>query len=466
MGFLSSEFTIERLSMRKNIKRILSLNISRKILFGYLLLAAFTIGLGIFSLSALNKINTINTSIIETDAVIISIADLSIETLLSQETYGRRYVILKTPEMLNLFWERSVEFRQNASKLKDMPNIDTARIDEIIATHSTYTETFFGAFESLMKPGTPKAQNSEKEINGLQARITDWLDTITSQAYISQDRKTHLVSSLGANAFRISIILGSLALLTGISAAAIITRGISDSIDILKTATAKVAAGDFDDIPIIKRNDELGDLSRAFGEMAVRIKHLEEMYLDASPLTHLPGGVAIENLLKKRLSGDQNMAFCLLDMDNFKAFNDYYGYAKGSELIVALALIIESTVYEFGSGNDFVGHIGGDDFALITEPSFVSALCRNIIDRFDREARELYDPEAREQGYIVAETRQGVEAKFPIVTISIAVVTNQSRTVSSHLEIGEIAAELKEYAKSIEGSVFVVDHRRQTVRHT
>lgn len=447
--------------MAHDLKKILSLNISRKILFGYLVLSAFTIALGIFSLSALNRINNINRSIIEIDTQIVNITGLSLEILLSQETYGRRYVILKTPEMLNLFWERSVEFKQNANKLKEMPSMDTALIDEIISRHSAYTEAFHSALQALMKPGTRQASAREEDIRERQGKIIEILDSIAAEAHANLDRKTHQASAMGLNAFRIAVVLCSLALLTGITAAGMITRNISDSIDVLKTATSKVASGDFDDIPIVERHDELGDLSRAFGDMAVRIKHLEEMYLDASPLTHMPGGIAIENLLKKRISSGQQFVFILLDMDNFKAFNDYYGYAKGSELIVAVSQIIESTVKELGSGNDFVGHIGGDDFAIITENAFVSVLSNNIIQRFDKKVREFYSPEDRERGYIVSENRQSRETKFPIVTISIAVVTNQNRTFASHIEVGEIAAELKEYAKSIEGSVFVVDQRRK-----
>jgi len=452
--------------MAYNLKKILSLNISRKILFGYLVLAAFTISLGIFSLSALNRINKINRNIIEIDTQIINIADLSLEILLSQEMYGRRYVILKTPEMLNLFWERSVEFKQNASKLKVLPSIETPLVDEIILRHSAYTEAFHTAFQELMKPGTRQAKAREDDIRERQSKLIETLDSITTKAHENLDMKTHQASTMGLNAFRIAVVLCSLALLTGISAAAMITRNISDSIGILKIATEKVASGDFDDIPLVERHDELGDLSRAFGEMAIRIKHLEEMYLDASPLTHMPGGVAIENLLKKRLASKQHLAFVLLDMDNFKAFNDYYGYAKGSELIVAVAQIIESAVNELGSGKDFTGHIGGDDFAIITEPAFVSVLCKNIIERFDRDVRKFYAPEDRERGYIVGVTRKGEKANFPIVTLTIAVVTNQNRTISNHLEIGEIAAELKEYAKSIEGSIFVVDQRRKEKRDT
>lgn len=450
--------------MAYDIKKVLSLNIARKVLFGYLVLSAFTIVLGVYFLSSLNTINSINRSIIETDTEITATTELAIEILLSQESHGRKFVILKTPEGRKFFWERSVEFRQMMDKLKELPDIDPSVVHQITDLHSSYTESFNVSFEVLMKPGTSRAAEADEDIRGKHKKLIYMLRAISNKANGSKDRKTLQSARMGRNAFRISIVLCSLALLTGISAAAIVTRGISESITILKSATQKIATGVFDDIPLVNRNDELGELSVALGDMAVRIKHLEEMYLDASPLTHLPGGIAIENVLKKRISTGDPMAFCLLDMDNFKAFNDYYGYAKGSDLIVATANLIESTVKEIGRDDDFVGHIGGDDFALITEPSTVPDLCKAVIERFDREARGFYDPEAREKGYIVAETRQGEEAKFPIVTISIAVVTNQNRKLVSHLEMGEIAAELKEYAKSISGSIYVIDHRRKNNR--
>ncbi len=87
-----------------------------------------------------------------------------------------------------------------------------------------------------------------------------------------------------------------------------------------------------------------GAFPMAFLAMGKRLRKLEEMYLDASPLTRLPGGIAIENVLKKRIDSSQPIAFCVLDLDNFKAFNDRYGYANGSEVIKETAKIIENVV--------------------------------------------------------------------------------------------------------------------------
>jgi GGDEF domain-containing protein len=194
--------------------------------------------------------------------------------------------------------------------------------------------------------------------------------------------------------------------------------------------------------------------------MGKRLKKLEEMYLDASPLTLLPGGIAIENILKKRIETQQPMAFCLIDLDNFKSFNDRYGYAKGSELLKETGRIIEEAVRTLGTPEDFVGHIGGDDFVVITEPVRMRSIGEEIISRFDKRVPDFYDHGDREKGYIMGRTRQGVEMKFPILTISIAIVTNERKSLSSALQASEIAAELKDYAKSIPKSVLVIDKRR------
>jgi diguanylate cyclase (GGDEF)-like protein len=194
--------------------------------------------------------------------------------------------------------------------------------------------------------------------------------------------------------------------------------------------------------------------------MTKRLKRLETMYLDASPLTRLPGGVAIDNILRTRISDGAPFAFCLIDMDNFKAYSDYYGYAKGSEVIKATARSVEFVINDLGAEEDFVGHIGGDDFAVITVPERYKALAGAIIERFDREIPNLYAQEDRERGYIVAKSRQGQEMRYPMMTISIAVVTNQYHILTDPLQVGEIVAELKEYAKSIPKSIYVVDNRR------
>ena len=268
------------------------------------------------------------------------------------------------------------------------------------------------------------------------------------------------ISSVGDRAFITTAILCLISILAGALAGLVVTHHISSSINKLKVATEHIADGNFDYDPDIRTEDEIGALSTSFLSMGKRLRKLEEMYLDASPLTRLPGGIAIENVLKKRIDSGQPLAFCVLDLDNFKAFNDRYGYANGSEVIKETAHLIENAVKTKGTPDDFIGHVGGDDYVVITVPDAMRDVAGEIIAQFDRRIPEFYEQADREKGYILGKTRQGVDMKFPLMTISIAIVTNERRKLANALEASEIAAELKDYAKTIAKSVYVVDKRR------
>ena len=163
-----------------------------------------------------------------------------------------------------------------------------------------------------------------------------------------------------------------------------------------------------------------------------------------------------------RLAQQQDIAFCLVDIGNFKAFNDRYGYARGNEVIKATGKILEAAIADHGTEDAFVGHIGGDDFAVILHPDRYGQVCQAIIEAFDRKSPTFYDPEDRDRGYVIAKTRQGNQEQFPLMTVSIAVVTNLSQKEISSVRVGEVAAELKEYAKTVPGSLFLVDRREQS----
>jgi len=283
---------------------------------------------------------------------------------------------------------------------------------------------------------------------------------ISQDARADQNEKGLKTLRIGHSAFWITSGLSIGGLLLGVIIALTITRNISRSVNQLKLSTQEISRGKFDHLPEVRHQDELGDLSQAIQKMAQRLKSLEEMSLDASPLTHLPGGAAIENILNKRLKEEAPLAFCQLDLSHFKAFNDRYGYARGNEVIQATAKMITEVVKTQGDEKDFVGHIGGDDFAVITLPERYEKICLPIIDSFDRMILDFYDPEDRQRGYIQGETRQGEKITFPIMTLAIAVVTNQNRRLLNHIQVGEIAAEMKKYAKSFPKSMVAVDRRR------
>ena len=181
----------------------------------------------------------------------------------------------------------------------------------------------------------------------------------------------------------------------------------------------------------------------------------------ANPLTGLKGNLEIQAEINRRIATNEFFSVIYLDIDNFKAFNDVYGFPCGDRAIKITADIITDNVHAFGSIDDFVGHIGGDDFIIVTDPENVDILCGNIIMNFDSKMPDLYTNAHRRNGFIETANRQGIITRFPIMTISISVVTNEHRSIVSHIQIGEIAAELKKKAKAIEGSVYIKDKRKQ-----
>lgn len=174
-----------------------------------------------------------------------------------------------------------------------------------------------------------------------------------------------------------------------------------------------------------------------------------------NPTTGLPGYSLIRTELEGRIGSGRKFAVCYIDNDNFKAYNDHYGYAKGDGLIKATARVIVGCVRKHGGPEDFVGHVGGDDFLAITTPDRVDELAKEINREFKRTVRGFYDTAALEKGFIKSHDRSGITATFPVMTLSIAVVSNERRNITSPDQIAEIAAQLKKRAKSEKSRQYV-----------
>ena len=207
-------------------------------------------------------------------------------------------------------------------------------------------------------------------------------------------------------------------------------------------------------------------LSKPFDpeELEVRIQSLIRrirLSRASNPLTGLPGNLAIEHELNQRLARNEILACAYLDIDNFKAFNDYYGFEKGDECIGLVAEVLIEAVEARGDSVDFLGHIGGDDFILITEVARLETILEFVVEEFDSRVRELYAPKDRERGWIEILNRQKESTRYPITSLSIGVSTNERRPLSSALEVSEIATELKKAAKgrSPGKSNFIIDRR-------
>ncbi len=176
----------------------------------------------------------------------------------------------------------------------------------------------------------------------------------------------------------------------------------------------------------------------------------------ANPSTRLPGNLAIERAMLQRIEQQTPFAVCYCDLDNFKAYNDAYGFLKGDAVIQRTAQILIDAIRAVGNADDFVGHIGGDDFIVISTPERVEGVCREIIRNFDAAAPLLYDPEARNRGYIIGVDRRGQPASFPLLSLSIVVVSSARRPFSHPGEIAQRSVVAKKQAKLVERSTYVV----------
>lgn len=180
----------------------------------------------------------------------------------------------------------------------------------------------------------------------------------------------------------------------------------------------------------------------------------------ANPLTGLQGNLEIQSEINSRITKGEVFSVIYIDIDNFKAYNDVYGFAKGDTAIKILADVVTDNLNIFGNKSDFSGHIGGDDFVLITEPYCANMVCEGIIADFDRKILEIYKEEHRQAGFITSRSRQGRIHEYPIMTLSIAVISNEKRVLENHLQVAEISAELKKKAKSYNYSCYVKDKRK------
>ncbi len=194
------------------------------------------------------------------------------------------------------------------------------------------------------------------------------------------------------------------------------------------------------------------------------IKNLDrllKMNRRISPLTGLPGNVQIHAELKKRITNGEEFSVLYLDLDNFKAYNDVYGFLKGDQIIEYTANVILKCIHQSFNENYFVGHIGGDDFIAIVPTLKVDNICQLIIANFDEGVTKFFTEEDLEKGYIEVANRKGIIEQFALTAISIGAVIADKDRFSNILEIGEVGAQVKHVAKSIIGSSYAVDRRHE-----
>ena len=208
---------------------------------------------------------------------------------------------------------------------------------------------------------------------------------------------------------------------------------------------------------IIKPFDPIELLARVKGTLR-RAKEMRNL----SPLTGLPGNIRIQEEIERTVREDRPFAVLYSDLDNFKAYNDQKGFVRGDRLIQATARIIQDAVVEYAGSDGFVGHVGGDDFVAVVPPEIAEEVAKRVVERFDAQIHEFYEPEDLERGYVEVEDRKGVLQRLPLAGVSIGIATTSVRTFAHYGEAVSVATEMKQFAKRDSGSSYAVDRRQAT----
>jgi diguanylate cyclase (GGDEF)-like protein len=213
--------------------------------------------------------------------------------------------------------------------------------------------------------------------------------------------------------------------------------------------------------------DEVLTVQMAQDEASSRLDALlrrSDRDTDVHPSTRLPGAREIEAELGRRMARQELFAACYADLDHFKEFNDRYGFHEGNEVIRLVARLLHDVVKGLCGESGFVGHIGGDDFLYIVPIVAMSRVCDEVIRVFDELAPLQYSEADRRAGYFLGKDRRNQLYRVPLMTLSVGVVTNQHRRFGRPAEVSELATEMKSYAKTLPGSVWTVDRRRDEDR--
>ena len=214
--------------------------------------------------------------------------------------------------------------------------------------------------------------------------------------------------------------------------------------------------------------DDYIEKSLLSAELLLRVKTaLWRMYRykDVNPLTKLPGVSSALKELRSEIESNKHFAVGYAELYKFRRFNDKYGFSRGDEVIKYTAELIRKTLVELGSASDFLAHFGGDDFIFITSPESINVVCKEIITEFDNNILSFYDVEDRNRKSIIVKNRKGGLDTYPILRISIGILTSENYTITNTAQIMQVTQELKNYAKKFDKSMYAKERRHSFPPH-
>lgn len=434
------------------------LNVTEKIVAGYLALAFFSFGALLLALFAIHRQAAISQDLVNRDFKAVTLIRDLRGNLASQERLERQFLILRDPALLALRQNRYREFSVSWEALQLLALDDTPPLQPSAAELLRQQE----ALGMLLAKNSAAAEKFlTQQIVPLRSTLENGLLEAARNREGLIDRSLQRLYSESSRAYRITLVLLVLGIAIGGGIAIRVVQGIRSSLRRLTEAVRDTAEERFDHSLQEIGDDEFGRLAGEFVQMGITLRDLKRQHLDANPLTHLPGNLAIDRELERRIASDEAFAHVYIDLDHFKAYGDRYGYQKGSDVLAFTGELIRRIVETTGNPADLVGHIGGDDYLVLTTPDCAEPIARQIIKEFDAARKTFYTSEDYAEGHYEGLDRFGGKRTFPLMSISIAIICSDNVVNPTRHSISAESSKMKEHLKQLTGSNYLVDRRRR-----
>lgn len=433
--------------------------VTKKVIIGYLVVVLFSLLAVGFALSRLHQQTLDTEHLVNVEFRTFELVRDLQQNLLAQENIEKQLLILRDPALSELRLNRNNEFTRYALALNRPPLSE--QIKHLIKIVANYRQADNQLSDALFWNDWNEAQKISKEITiPLRIQLLNYLANFRQQQQQNINTGLAQLSQHTAEAFQMTALLTLIGILLSAPVSMTVIFSIHRSVRALKEATRKISAGRFEHRPNLSGDDEFAQLANDFIQMGQKLRELEQLHLDANPLTLLPGNLAIDREIEMRIGRQEPFSHLYIDLDNFKVYSDRYGYKAGSDVLARVGELLKEIIGEYGSSRDLVGHIGGDDYVVVSNLESGELLAQKIIAGFDKLSPTFYSAEDRKVGSFDGEDRYGVKRTFPLMTISIAVIPSDHYEYPSRLAISQDCARVKEYLKIQEGSNYMLERRK------
>lgn len=433
--------------------------VTKKVIIGYLVIVCFSLLAIGFALFRLHQQTAQAQQLVNVDFKAFELVRDLQQNLLAQENIEKQLLILRDPALRELRLNRNDALAGYAHSLGRPPFAKQfAPLYEQLQAYRKFDDQLS---ESLLWHDWEEAVKISNESTvPIRSKLLVKLAETRQQQQIRINSGLADLSEASDEAYQLTLLFALIGICLSAPVSIAVVMSIHRSVRALKKATLEISDGSFEHQPDLSGDDEFAQLANDFSFMGRKLRELEQLRLDANPLTRLPGNLAIDRELDQRISRRDPFAHLYIDLDNFKAYSDRYGYNAGSDVLARVGEMIERVVRKDGTPSDLIGHIGGDDYVVLTELELGEELAKKLIDEFHQMAPSFYSEEDRLSGSFVGKDRFGIERSFPVMTVSIAVIRSDHYDYPSRLAISQDCARLKKFLKEQDGSNYMLDRRK------